>query len=497
MLHAWLERAAQRWPDRPAIVDSEGQVTFRRLRADAAGVSGTLKRMGVAHGDRVAIVLDKSREAIVALYGALMAGAVYVPIPPAWPRDRVDVILRECGARIVIARPATDVAVALVDRETGDWKPWPAGQDPEAGEPPGGGDPGSEAFILFTSGSTGTPKGVTLSHAAVGAFVEWLVLEFGLGPDDRLSCPSPLSFDLSTFDVFCPVISGAACVLLPEPTRWLPRLLLDALVETRVTAWYSVPSALAIATDNLDVLRGRLDGLRVILLAGEVLPPRLAAALRGACPRARILNLYGPTESNVVTWYDVPDHVETAVPVPIGVACPYARLRVVDADGRLRETGELWVAGDSLMAGYWASPEETTRAFVDVDEPGGIVRYYRTGDMVTTNADGTLGFRGRLDRQFKRRGIRVEPGDVEAALALHPDVAEAAVILSSGDRPQLVAYVAPLDGRVPILDELHARCLAALPAAMVPDRFVLVSSMPRNSRGKIDYRSLGTASGDP
>jgi amino acid adenylation domain-containing protein len=484
LLHAWLNQAADRWPDRPAIVETDRETTLAELRSLAAAMATTFRQRGVVPGDRVALVMDKSRDAIVALYGALMAGAVYVPIPPSWPQARIDAVLRDSGARIVATHDgnAGSGAPRLYNPGTGATMTRPAADAP--------------AFILFTSGSTGTPKGVAISHAAAGAFVDWTAREFGLGPDDRIACPSPLSFDLSTFDVLNIARSASACVLLPEPTRWVPRLLFQALAELCVTAWYSVPSALNAVGETPDVVRGRLAGVRLFLLAGEVFPSRLAVALRRTCPHARILNLYGPTETNVVTWHELPAVVDPVAPVPIGTTCPYASAYIVeegdDSHGVGRRTGELLVSGQSLMIGYWNRPEEDARAFTEIDRTTEPVRWYRTGDRVSVGPDGQIQFIGRLDRQIKRRGIRIELGEIEAVLGQHPAVAEAAVVASGGHPSVVTAFVRLGGGVSASADALRLHCAVLLPASMLPDRWVILADMPRGNRGKIDYERLSS-----
>ena len=481
MLHEWLNRVADRWPDRPGIVEPDRETTLAELRSQSAAMAATFRQSGVIPGDRVALVMDKSRDAIVALYGALMAGAIYVPIPPSWPQARIDAVVRDCDPRIVVAHDgdAGSVAVRRRSPQTSATRAWPTADPP--------------AFILFTSGSTGTPKGVTISHDAAGAFVDWTAREFGLGPDDRIACPSPLSFDLSTFDVLNIARSGSASVLLPEPTRWVPRLLLQAIEDMRVTAWYSVPSALSAVAETPDVVRGRLASVRLFLLAGEVFPPRLAAALRAACPDARICNLYGPTETNVVTWHELSASVDPIAPVPIGTACPYAVVHIMEADedshGPGRQTGELLVSGRSLMVGYWNRPDETARAFAEIGDETGSVRCYRTGDRVSVGPDSQIHFIGRLDRQIKRLGIRLELGEIEAVLGHHPAVIEAAAVASGGRPPVVTAFVR-LGIPAADVDTLRVHCAGLLPAAMLPDRIVILADMPRGNRGKIDYERL-------
>lgn len=500
-LHRWLAEAAHRHGDQTAVIAEGDSITIGELWARAGAVAGALVRIGVLPGDRVALVAEKSIDAITALFGALVAGAVYVPLAPHWPRGRLDAALNHCDARVVIA--CNDVGSpgpVIVDQRSGRSVSWPDALrcSPDLA---GGAeiDPADPACILYTSGSTGLPKGVTISHRAVGVFVNWTAEAFGIGPDDRLLCPAPLGFDLSTLDVFNIARSGSTCVVVPETALWIPRFLLRSARELAVTVWYSVPSILSRMLDDGGLEREPLESLRTLLFAGEVMPAPVAARLRRTQPRAELCNLYGPTETNVVTWFRLPDEVDPERPIPIGCPCPYARVRLepVGAIPSERgETGHLLVSGDSLMTGYWGQPEETAAAFLPVEEAGHVVRYYRTGDRVTIGADGIVQFHGRVDRQVKRRGFRIELGEIEAALACSPDVSEAAVTAQGESGATVIrAFVLLRHGVAPSTMALRAHCARILPPHVLPDEFVILETMPRGSRGKIDYEALARIGG--
>jgi len=489
LLSDWLRRTAAAMPDAPAIVEQDragkDRVTsFRKLFEEAAALAVRFVEHGVQKQDRIALVLPKSTDAIVSIFASLLAGSVYVPIHPQWPKERIETTLADCAARLVIEGDEGSKP-RITDRKTGGNIPWQArdirrGISFERLLPRADAD--DPAFILFTSGSTGRPKGVVLSHLAVGAFVKWSARQFQISSADRIACPSPLSFDLSTFDIFNMALCGATCVLVPDHSVWMPRFLVHFVRETRITCWYSVPSILAGMLEEGRMARHDYPGLRVVLFAGEVFRGADVARLQAAVPQAVCANLYGPTETNVVTWYRVPKGFNGSQPLPIGQPCPYATATVDAA------TGELLAGGDSLMSGYWNRPEDTQRAFLSVEGN----RYYRTGDRVSRAPDGNYLFLGRLDRQVKRRGFRIELGEIETALASREDILEAAAVAVDDGKmgTAIVAFVRMRSAGAVTLIEAKAHCARTLPLYMVPDHIVFLDAIPKGSRGKIDYIAL-------
>jgi amino acid adenylation domain-containing protein len=488
LLHEWLVRTADECAAAPAIVEEDRVTSFSELVAQSKCLASALIELGVRKGDRVALVLPKTTEAIIAAFASLFLGAAYVPIHPRWPKERIEATLGDCAPRVVIADSNGPPGITRCDNgATIQWnealKPrpgaWPA-NDVQAGDP---------AVILFTSGSAGRPKGVVLAHRAVSAFVKWTAHEFRIGSDDRIAVPSPLGFDLSTFDIFNMALRGATCVLVPESIAWMPRFLVRLVDQAHITCWYSVPSILAGMLEDGGFANLAHPDLRVVLFAGEVFASPKVAWLQTAVPHAVCANLYGPTETNVVTWYRVPPGFDSSAPLPIGRPCPYAEI-MLDAP-----SGELLAGGESTMSGYWNRPEETERAFVFVDGK----RYYRTGDRGALTSAGDYSFAGRLDRQVKRRGFRIELGEIEAALLRHDAILEAAAV--SWDNSNLVTAIAAFI-RVRSADacsqiDARAHCARLLPGYMLPDRIVFVDAIPRGNRGKIDYAALKRIAEEP
>ncbi len=480
LLHEWLRHSAAATPNAVAIVDEERVTTFAELFAQAEMLAWCFCRQGIEPGDRIALLLPKSTEAIVGVFASLLAGVIYVPIHPRWPRERVDAVLDECGARLLIESEGATPRIA--DLRTGANIPWPASATPVEDASLPRMKPEDTAFILFTSGSTGRPKGVELSHRAVSAFVRWTAEEFEIAAGDRIACPSPLGFDLSTFDIFNMALCGATVVLVPDSIAWMPRFLVQFVRVARIACWYSVPSILAGMVREGRMAAQDYPDLRLILFAGEVFPAPALVALQAAVPHAVIANLYGPTETNVVTWSRVPAGFDGAQPLPIGQPCPYAAVRIDESNG------ELLAGGDSLMHGYWKRPDETARRMVTLDG----IPYYRTGDRVALTPQGDLLYLGRLDRQVKRRGFRIELGEIEAALVTHADILEAAVVAVEIEQKGLLiaAFVRPGAPGVLTVADVKTHCGRRLPPYMLPDRILFVDAIAKGNRGKIDYLAL-------
>jgi amino acid adenylation domain-containing protein len=493
LLHEWLRQSAAAAPDAVALIEEERETTFAELLAQAQSLALRFCEHGIQPRDRIALALPKNTDAIVALFASLLAGAIYVPIHTRWPQERLEAVLAECEARLLIDGDSTPPRIA--DLLTGASIAWPAPTAHEAdlarvpqvsllrpGRLPAM-RPEDTALILFTSGSTGQPKGVELTYRAVSAFVRWTAHEFQIVAGDRIACPSPLGFDLSTFDIFNMALCGATAVLVPDNIAWMPRFLVQFMRESRVSCWYSVPSILAGMLREGRMAAHSYPHLRLILFAGEVFPAPALAKLRAAVPDALCANLYGPTETNVVTWCRVPPSFDGSQPLPIGHPCPYAAVRIDES------SGELLAGGDSLMRGYWNRPIETERRFVTLDG----ISYYRTGDRVSRASDGSYLFIGRLDRQVKRRGFRIELGEIESALLSHEDILEAAVVAVEDEQKGVViaAFIRPRASGAVALADLKAFCGRRLAPYMLPDRIVFLHEIAKGNRGKIDYLALG------
>ncbi|MDP9270867.1 MAG: amino acid adenylation domain-containing protein [Chloroflexota bacterium] len=516
LLHHLLEAAARRHPERPAVVDGERAVDYATLDRRANALAHLLIDRGVGAGDRVGLYLEKSLESIVAIYGVLKAGGAYVPLDPRAPVMRLAKIARNADIRLLIAGKETvgkvpDLCAGGAPLEqvmvlSADSPGEPRldgvtvlGQNRLKGlpdHPPATGTIDVDlAYILYTSGSTGDPKGVMISHRNSLTFVDWASSETALQPSDRLSSHAPLHFDLSIFDIFAAARGAAAVVLVPPETSAFPRAVAKFIEEHGITVWYSVPSVLSMLALRGGLERGDLPRLRTILFAGEVFPVPYLRALMTQLPHVRFYNLYGPTETNVCTFYEVSPLPEDQLsPVPIGKAIPNVGVVVMGEDGLpvpRGEVGELWVRGSGVMCGYWRDAEMTaTRLQARAATSGPADTLYRTGDEVRERGDGNLDFLGRRDAQIKSRGHRIELGDIETALHAHSAVVECAAVAVPDPlvTNRISAYVVLRDGATET-DVLDA-CATRVPDYMVPDELLTLDRLPRTSTGKIDRRAL-------
>ncbi|HEX2699657.1 MAG TPA: amino acid adenylation domain-containing protein [Acidimicrobiales bacterium] len=523
LLSHLLTEASLRNPAGVAVVDGARSLTYEGLEKRANQVANLLEELGVGPGDRVALYLDKSLDSVVGIYGILRAGAAYVPLDPDAPVHRLAFIVQNCGVAVVLtgaekrerwpdlcaAAPTIRHLVVLNAKATevsdGDDTIVRAGLselDSQATSAAASGAISLDlAYILYTSGSTGDPKGVMLTHDNALAFVTWAAREFSVSTDDRLSSHAPLHFDLSVFDLFAASLAGAAVVLVPRTASIFPTKLASFIAQAEISVWYSVPSILSMLALRGGLKPGDLPVLRTVLFAGEVFPTKYLRKLMQSLPGVRFANLYGPTETNVCTWYDVPPLADEAVEaIPIGKPIDDVEVFVVGDDGRPVErggTGELLVRGRTVMRGYWGDRERSAKGLVPDPlgrETGDLV--YRTGDLVQQRDDGNYRYLGRRDSQIKSRGYRIELGDIEAALYAHPAVEECAVIAVPDElvSNRLRAYVVRRGDASEA--ELARFCAERLPGYMVPETFSFREALTKTSTGKIDRRSLAAEAND-
>ena len=485
--------------DRVALSAREGAVSYVQLRRDVLDIRDWLRRSGSVRGDRIAICLPKSIAAVELILGVLAADATYVPLSHRSSIEQLQRTLRDLQPRMLIADRG--IAQALIDA-AGDL---PSGMSvarigghgsPLGLEVVGSSDEpaaistGSEgvAAILYTSGSTGEPKGIMLTHRNVAAFVDWAAEKFELTSADQAVSHAPLHFDLSIFDIFCTLSRRGTVHLIDETTARFPGAVRAFIEARKISVWYSVPTAL-VQLQEREALTG-LRSLRLILFAGEVFPVPVLRRLMNSVPRPEYANLYGPTETNVCTYYRVSGPPASDLEaLPIGRPCEHLEVSVRDEAGAALpsgEIGEICVAGPAVMQGYWRR-ETATRAC----RLPGRDDSYRTGDFGYARADGDLVFTGRRDQQVKVRGHRIELLAFEAVLQAHPNVREAAafVVPNEAAGGSLAAFIVPR-ARPTEISEIREFLGARLPPHYQPDHIGWLDEMPRTANGKCDRASL-------
>ncbi|MFE0148468.1 amino acid adenylation domain-containing protein [Nonomuraea sp. NPDC059007] len=470
VLHELIGEQAARTPGAPAVCYDGTWITYGELAGRAGAVTARLLAAGTRPGDVVGVCLERGPDLLPALLGVLGAGAAYLPLEPDLPPERLAYMIEDARARTVLTGPAG--ASSLPD---GVALPL-GGPAPALTCAPPRVHPDALAYVIFTSGSTGRPKGVGVSHRAIVNRLQWMQEAFGLGADERVLHKTPLSFDVSVWELFWPLMAGAGLVVAePGAQRDSARL-----AAFDVTTMHFVPSMLELFLDE-----PRLPALRRLICSGEALGAELAARCHERLPRTELHNLYGPTEAAVdVTWHPCEPGERL---VPIGRPVANTRLEVLGADGHrvpVGTPGELCLGGVQLARGYVGRPELTAERFVpDPYGPPGA-RLYRTGDVARWLPTGEVQYLGRTDFQVKIRGQRVELGEIEALLAADPAV-RAAVVVLRGER--LVGYVVPEGDDLP---DLSPALREKLPEHMVPATWVRLDALPVTANGKLDRAAL-------
>jgi amino acid adenylation domain-containing protein len=495
-VHEWIERRAERAPERLAVSFQGRHLTYRELDISAESLAAKLVSLGVGPEARVAVCLERTPAMLASLLAVWKAGAAYVPLDPSYPEERLAYMLEDAGAGLLLADETTPsalleraVSIVRVD-ESAEAEGAPATPAARAA-----GDPAHLAYLIYTSGSTGRPKGVEVAHGALVSFLRSMGERPGLKLEDALLAVTSLSFDIAGLELFLPLVVGARIELASREVAADGSALLRLLAESGATVMQATP-----VTWRLLVDAGWRGGLKV-LCGGEALPERLAAEL---CARSdSVWNLYGPTETTV---WSAARRVEPGDRIAVGGPIANTGLYVLDSGlwpVPVGVPGELWIGGLGLARGYRNRPELTAERFVPDPFSGGLgARMYDTGDLARFRPDGAIDLLGRMDHQVKVRGFRIELGEIEAALEAHPGVREAVVVARSdgSDRSDrsvrsLVAYVTG-DASALSVTELRASLGRSLPDYMVPAAWVVLDALPLTPNGKVDRRALLASAGE-
>ncbi|NEB42174.1 non-ribosomal peptide synthetase [Streptomyces sp. SID14515] len=500
-----FEDQVARTPDATAVLFEDQAVTYAELDTRANQLAHALTARGVGPGTFVAVAAPRSVELVTALYAVLKAGAAYVPVDPDYPADRISTILQDATPALLLTTtntapqlPTTPVPQLLLDTDQG------RGTEHPAHRPDVTVAPNAPAYVIFTSGSTGRPKGVVVGHDAINNRLAWMQDTYQLDTTDRVLQKTPSGFDVSVWEFFWPLRTGATLVLARPEGHKDPAYLTTLIQNTGITTAHFVPSMLqAFLTEPTTP---HCTTLRRIISSGEALPTDTAHRFHTQLPTTQLHNLYGPTEAAV----DVTAHHTTTSSsgsdttsgggsggggVPIGR--PIWNTRTYILDNALRPVpvgvpGELYLAGIQLAHGYTHRPALTAERFTANPHSTTGERMYRTGDIARWTTDGTIEYQGRSDDQIKLRGFRIELGDIETALTTHPHITHTTVLLRE-DQPgnkQLIAYTLPTPGHTPHPDQLRTHAATHLPDHMIPAAFITLTELPLTANGKLDRKAL-------
>lgn len=492
-LHHLFEEQVKRTPDRVAVLYEDNRLTYRELNERANRLARRLIRLGVGPDTLVGICMERSLHLMISLLSILKAGGAYVPIDPGLPRERISFLIRDADTDLLLTqeRFLPDLSdqskrLVVVDRET--WMK----ESPENPKVPMTED--HLAYVIYTSGSTGTPKGVQIPHKGIVNRILWMQDAYRLTEQDRVLQKTPFSFDVSVWEFFWPLLTGAVLVFALPGGQQDPGYLVALIRKQRITTLHFVPGMLQVFLEEPDV--EQCLSVRQVICSGEALPYSLQERFFSRFHTAALHNLYGPTEASVdVSYWACQRDGEEKV-VPIGR--PIANMELYILDSYLQPvpvfvTGELMIGGIGLATGYHRRPKLTAERFIPhpfADEPG--VHLYRTGDRARFLPDGSIEYLGRDDYQVKIRGFRIELGEVEARLGEHPSIRDAVVVCNDtyGQKRLVAYYVSQVQADPPTGEDLQQVLQQTLPEYMVPSKWIRLQTFPFTPNGKVDRNAL-------
>jgi amino acid adenylation domain-containing protein len=495
-LHELIEQQAKQAPDATALIFQEGELSYRELNEKANQLAHYLRQRAVGPEVLVGVAMDRSIEMVVALLGILKAGGAYLPLDIEFPKERLEMLLHDSDVPMVLTQEHLLDRICMPPMRTICLDTaWPEIARESTANPFPTTESHNVAYAIYTSGSTGKPKGVLNVHAGIVNRLLWMQETYQLTNQDRVLQKTPYTFDVSVWEFFWPLATGA-CLVIAEPGGHRESVyLIDLIQRHKVTTLHFVPSMLQIFLETSGV--ESCTSLKRVICSGEALPLELQNRFFERS-KAELHNLYGPTEASVDVTSWKCSREEEGSTVPIGRPIANMKIHILDRNFQtvpVGIAGELHIGGVGLARGYLNRPELTAERFIP--DPFGTApadRLYRTGDLARYRADGTIEFLGRIDDQVKIHGIRIELGEIEAVLHNHYAVREARVIVreSTPGVRRLVAYIVPTDKRVPSLKEIRDYLSSLLPTYMVPV-LVAIDTLPVTANGKLDRRALPPA----
>lgn len=496
LLSQSVERQMHLTPQRLAVLATDGELTYGELFEQVVALQDLLQQQKLQPGQVVALDLLKGWRQVVAVIAVLRAGGIYLPLDRSWPHKRIHSILANAPADYVISDRLKPQALSF----TGQWlhltERLPVLAVIPQAEPI---DPQTTAYLIYTSGSTGTPKGVAISHYSALNTVMDINRRFQINNADRLLSVSALAFDLSVYDLFGALSTGAVLLLPAAQSNLDPAELAKFALQTQATVWNSVPALFQLQVDYARLTTQKLaENLRLVLLSGDYIPLDLADKARALNPQLSVISLGGATEASIWScYYPVGDALADWSGVPYGYSLNQQSLHVLNeslADCPDEVAGDLYIGGVGLAQGYWGDAQRTADSFIVHPDSG--QRLYRTGDRARFRDDGLVEFLGRADRQLKIGGYRIEPGEIESALQVHSGVKRCIVSgieWVAGSGPQLVAFICQDNvvqvQQVPREPWIQFLC-DRLPGYMLPARFIVLPELPLTTNGKVDHKQL-------
>jgi amino acid adenylation domain-containing protein len=506
-----IEQSAVRYPEKDAFKCLDDSISYKALDSKADQLASYLLDKGLIRGDRVAIFMNRCLDTAVAFYGILKSGGAFVAIDPFLPLERILIILNDCGIEHIVTTPAQTRKIKLItqkapflksivglsenlDVKTVSWEAiFSRTLDDYS---PARILEHDLASILYTSGSTGMPKGIMHSHHSLLSLAKLEADLHNLDNSDIIGNFAPLHFDQSLFGYLSGPLVGATTVIFPDSYVKLPASLSALVAKENITIWFSVPLILIQVLLHGHIEKHDFSALRWIRFGGEVFPVKQLRQLMLKWPHAKFINSYGPSELARCTYYILEKPPENDEPIPLGTVWNNTEYKILDTDDQPvnnGEPGELVIRTATMMIGYWNRKELTEKSFFKIEmAPGYDHIYYRTGDLVYENEQKELMFLGRIDRQVKLRGYRIELDDIEAILLKNELITEAAVIVVKKDLEirELEAVVCLADGAKINADDVIDFCKLFLPSYMVPQNITIMHKFPRTGTGKIDRNKI-------